>query len=62
MYKIEAVIHKPGNAPAHWVRYSDKPLTLKQCRDLITPPKTPAKFTMSMPISKITGFKCIQVD
>ncbi|HCR1911852.1 TPA: DUF1187 family protein [Enterobacter kobei] len=55
-------MHKPGNAPTHWVRYSDKPLSLKQCQDLITPLKTPAKFTSSMPTSKITGFKCIQID
>ncbi|HFQ9142126.1 MULTISPECIES: DUF1187 family protein [Enterobacter cloacae complex] len=61
MYKIEAVIHKPGNAPTHWVRYSDKTLNLKQCRDLITPVKSSGKFQTTLSTPKITEFSCTKI-
>ncbi|WP_139782199.1 DUF1187 family protein, partial [Salmonella enterica] len=31
MYKITAIVKKPGNSPTNWVRFSDKKMNKAEC-------------------------------
>ncbi|EMY3876198.1 DUF1187 family protein [Salmonella enterica] len=35
MYKVTAVIEKPGGAPVHWVRYVERRATEAECLKLL---------------------------
>lgn len=65
MYKIEAVILKQGCMPVKWVRYVGSPMTIRQCKALITPsPKTAtfktATFKANLFNIEITDFSCVK--
>lgn len=62
MYKIEATIFKPGSMPVRWLRYSDTPMTLNQCRKIITPPKNTGKFSVPIPKIDIKDFVCYEIE
>lgn len=58
MYKIEAILKKAGSTPVLWSRFSQKPMAIKECLQLITPSSQG-----KVPYVKIEiiDFRCIQI-
>lgn len=61
MYKIEAVIFRTGSMPVNWVRYTDKPMTLKQCNIFLTAVKSNPKNAIYFPDIDVRDFSCTKV-
>ncbi|WP_254909301.1 DUF1187 family protein [Salmonella enterica] len=36
MYKITAIVKKPGNSPTNWVRFSDKKMNKAECEKMLS--------------------------
>ncbi|EEI0027738.1 DUF1187 family protein, partial [Salmonella enterica subsp. houtenae] len=36
MYKITAIVKKPGNSPTNWVRFSDKKMNKAECEKILS--------------------------
>ncbi|WP_368289230.1 DUF1187 family protein [Kluyvera intermedia] len=47
--------------PVNWVRYTDKPMTLKQCKIFLTAVKNNPKNAIYFPDIDVRDFSCTKV-
>ncbi|MEQ0188808.1 DUF1187 family protein [Klebsiella sp. CN_Kp098] len=60
MFKITATIIKPGGAPANWLRYSARELSVKECEQMFFKSREAGRsFGEKV---KLENFKCEKVD
>ncbi|EBK7142940.1 hypothetical protein DO822_16955 [Salmonella enterica subsp. enterica serovar Saintpaul] len=60
MYRITAVINKPGGAPVSWTYYSSRRLTQAQCENMLSKDKEAGRhngFRVTL-----TEFSCERAD
>ncbi|MRT12478.1 DUF1187 family protein [Enterobacteriaceae bacterium RIT711] len=56
VYKISAIIMKPGNPPVLWTKYSAQKMTKKQCEDFFSTRKEAGR-TLEC-LVRLTDFQC----
>lgn len=58
MYKITAIVKKPGNSPTNWVRFSDKKMNKAECEKMLSG-RTEAGKSREEKVT-LEDFKCIK--
>lgn len=58
MYKITAIVTKPGNAPTVWTRFSKEKLTKEHCEKMLSG-KTEAGKSREEKVT-LAKFKCVK--
>ncbi|WP_418657830.1 DUF1187 family protein [Citrobacter werkmanii] len=58
LYKITATIHKPGNTPVDWLRFSDKKLNKTECEKIMSVSKE-AGVTNEVKVT-LKNYKCVK--
>lgn len=60
MYKITAVIHKPGGTPTIWTRFSEKELSKSECEKMLSSRKAVGKSHEE--VVSLDDFICTKAD
>lgn len=60
MYKITAIVTRPGNVPVTWTRFSEEEMTQAQCEQLLYK-ITSVKRNCGVSVH-IENFQCVRVN